>query len=760
MIRARSLRFVGGALVALALCIGATEALAQTAVVRGFAKDASDGQPLQGINVVLTDEGDGFYGTATDRDGFFAISRIPPGRYLLRATFIGYQPYTDSLTLAPGQILTYNFDISFQETGLDEIIVESEREATGAASVTAGLQTIRPKDITLIPAPDLSGDLVTYLTTLPGVITAGDQGGQFFIRGGEPTQNLVLMDGMVIYQPFHLVGFYSAFPSNIMNVTDVYAGGFGARYGGRISSVIDVSTRNGNKRRFAGELSVAPFISAARLEGPIIPNRVSVLLSGRFSVIDRGISNIIDEPLPYAFDDQFGKIHADLSRNSQASISFLRSYDRGTIGAETEEEAEDVQEQVVWKNQAIGARYILLPTNIPVQAELLLSTSRIENEFGPTDAPARTSMAQQVNAAANITHFVGATDITWGVYVHFVELDSELGGQFQDLQTDREFVSEAGAYIETELAPAPGLRIEPGLRAQTFPSKGRTFIEPRVRVVWNAGMHRLSAAGGIYHQEFVGLSDRRDAGDVFTAWTSSPLGEVPEAIHVLGGYQVRPASWLTLAVEGYYKQLSNLSIAEWTTFPRFTTRLQSADGTVYGLDARLEFSSRRFYGFINYGFSKVEYDAQQTSIQYWFGSPELRFSPPHDRRHQVNALGSLNFYGFTLSTRWQFGSGLPFSESLGFDEFVLLNGPTNVLDEAGDTRVLYGNPYEGRLPSYHRLDVSLERSLSLSQQAEVTVQASITNAYDRINPFYIDLFTLRRLKQLPMVPSVGVKLEF
>lgn len=753
----RSSRFV--VLLWVVLALGVAEAHAQHAVVRGFAEDASDGQPLQGINVVLTNDAGAFFGTATDRDGFFAISRIPPGAYLVRATFIGYQPFTDSLTLAPDQILSYNFSITFEEAGLDEVVIEAERETAGAASVTAGLQTIRPQDIQLIPSPDLSGDLVTYLATLPGVVSAGDQGGQLFIRGGESTQNLVLVDGMLVYQPFHLVGFYSAFPASIMNVADVYAGGFGARYGGRLSTVIDVSSRNGNKRRFSGEASLAPFISAARLEGPIIPNRVSVLLSGRFSVIDQGASKIIDDPLPYDFNDQFGKIHAELSRNSQLSISALRSYDKGIIGTQTEAEAEDVQEQVIWDNQAVGGRFLLLPTSIPVQAEILVSISQIENTFGEEAAPARSSSAQQISAATNVTHFVGSTDVTWGIFAHFTEVASELGGLFQGLQTDREYVSEAGAYVESEVALG-GLRVEPGLRFSSFPSKGRSFIEPRLRAVWDLGVHRLSAAGGLYHQEMVGLTDRRDAGDVFTAWTSSPLGEVPEAIHALAGYQVRPTSWLKLAVEGYYKQLQDLSIAEWSAFPSFNTRLQPADGTVLGVDARLEISTRLFYGFINYGYAEVEYDAQQAAIQYWFGEPELRFSPPHDRRHQLNVVGSLRFYGFTLSTRWQFGSGLPFSESLGFDEFVLLAGPTDVLEEPGDTRVLYGLPYHGRLPTYHRLDVSLDRRFAFSREAALTLQASATNTYDRTNLFYIDLFTLNRLDQLPLIPSFGVKVEF
>ena len=190
---------------------------AQNAVLRGFASDDADGQPLQGVNIVLTDDGDAFFGAASDRDGLFAISGIPPGRYYLAATYIGYAAFRDTLDLVTDEIRPYNFSLSTSAGELGEVVVESERETAGAAAVTAGLQSIRPADIQLIPAPDLSGDLASYLVTLPGVVASGDQGGQLFIRGGEPTQNQVLMDGILVYQPFHLVGFYSAIPSAILN---------------------------------------------------------------------------------------------------------------------------------------------------------------------------------------------------------------------------------------------------------------------------------------------------------------------------------------------------------------------------------------------------------------------------------------------------------------------------------------------------------------------------------------------------------------
>ena len=209
------------------LLVFVAAASAQTATVRGFVTDGSDGQPMPGVNVFLTDVDGNIFGSAADTDGFYGISRIAPGSYKLKASFIGYEDFDKDISLKANEFQTINIELQVSETELGEVFVEGARETAGAANITAGLQTIRPADISLVPAPDISADLVNYLTALPGIVSQGDRGGQLFIRGGEPTQNLVLLDGMQIFQPFHIVGFFSAFPSDIINTADVYAGGYG-----------------------------------------------------------------------------------------------------------------------------------------------------------------------------------------------------------------------------------------------------------------------------------------------------------------------------------------------------------------------------------------------------------------------------------------------------------------------------------------------------------------------------------------------------
>ena len=745
------------ALLALALLAG--PALAQNGL-RGFVTGADDGQPLIGATVLaqpIDADGDPAgdpRGAATDIDGLYVIPRLADGPYVVRVSYVGYATQTEVLTLSGGAIRTYDVALDV-ETGDFEVVVESER-TTGGARVTAGVQAIDPKDIDVVPAPDVSGDLASYLTTSPGVVTTGDRGGQLFVRGGEPSQNLVLLDGMALYQPFHVLGFYSAFPSDLLAGADLYAGGYPARFGGQVSSVLDIQTRNGNKQELAAAASVAPFVSAARIEGPLARGTVSFLASGRLSVIEQGAAQYVSQDLPFEFGDVFGKIHAIPSPNVQLSLQGIHTFDRGTIG---EDVGGVVPEEVRYQNTAAGLRFLYLPNVSALRAEILVNGSLLDSEQGldpERDVPLRQSSVGRINTEVHLTYYLPSVDLKAGLFVRTNRLERSLdrvGGA-----TDTEYFTEAGSYFEPEVRLG-GLSLQGGLRVASYPNDGRTYLEPRGRVVLQAGAHELSAAGGLYHQEVIGINDRRDVANVFTAWTRRD-GGVVEAWHGIAGYRVQPAPGVELVAEGYYKWLDELSVAEWTAFPRFTTNLQPATGEVKGLDLRAELRRGPFYGYVGYGLADVVYDAKGPNLDLWYGEETLRFHPPHDRRHQVSTLVSAEVGGFDVSARWQFGSGLPFTRALGFDRFVSPNGPQDPFETPGTPRVIYERPFNGRLPTTHRLDVSVDRTFALTDDLDLTAQASVINAYDRRNLFYYDTFTLRRVDQLPIVPTFGLKIAY
>ena len=598
-----------GALLCAAFTLTAT---AQNATVQGFITDAADGEPLQGVNIALTDRTGALRGNVTDDDGFFIVVRLAPGQYTLRASFIGYTTILDTLILEPDE--TYRTRLAMSpaiEMG-EELVVEAERE--GGATVTAGLQTVRPRDIDLVPTTDVSGDLVSYLATMPGVVSIGDRGGQVFIRGGEPSHNLSLLDGMYLYQPFHILGFYSAFSSDILRNADIYAGAFSSKYSGRMSSVIDVHTRNGNSQEMRRTFSLAPFVSMATLEGPLKKGSISFLLSARASMVERLATHYVAQPLPYNFGDFFGKLHTVINASHQFSVSAIRTYDRGTL-----EQDVDDPEEIRWHNMAYGMRYLIAPPGLPILGEVLFSVSELGMELGPKDEPVRSTSIDGFNLAVNVTNFGPRTQVDWGFFLRAPQLKAELGGLYQNLDFSSDRILSTGAYIEPEVDLTEQLSLRAGVVVQFLADQG-LFAEPRLRLLYDLGKHKFSVAGGIYRQEAVGLNDRRDATNIFTAWAGSPTGNLPNSIHALVGYQVAPVPWLRLSAESFYKSLSSLSVSEWTAYPRFTTNLQEASGRAFGIDLRLEMQRPRFYGFINYGLSSVEYNAMQETLPVWFGT--------------------------------------------------------------------------------------------------------------------------------------------
>jgi len=197
----------------------------------------------------------------------------------------------------------------------------------------------------------------------------------------------------------------------------------------------------------------------------------------------------------------------------------------------------------------------------------------------------------------------------------------------------------------------------------------------------------------------------------------------------------------------------------WRGVAQFTTELGRADGDVYGADTRIEYTTQSFHGFVGYGYGWVQYQAAQAEFSTWFGEPVQSYHPPHDRRHQVNAVANWEIGGFEASARWQFGSGLPFTRPIGFDEaFDYTKNLHDVHAGLGTMRLLLEKPYTARLPMVHRLDLALERGFDLSV-GRLLLQAGVVNAYDRRNMFYYDLFTGRRADQLPLAPYASVTLR-
>ncbi len=743
------------------------EAVAQRASVRGLVRNAEAGDLLVGATVLLDDFEGERRGIATTRKGLFSFNRILPGRYALYVSFVGFETWSDTLQIGLGEDVFVDVNLALVDAEMDEIVVESVRNEAGR--FVAGLETIHPSDLARVPMPDVTYDLAGYLLTLPGFVSTGDRGGHLFVRGGTPTQNLFLLDGIPIYQPFHIVGFYSAFPADIISYTDVYAGGFGAQYGGRISSVIDIATTNGNKKRVQASGSIAPFLSGFRIEVPVVKNDVSLLVSFRESVIERLAPDLLGKELPFRFGDLFAKFHAFLTSTSSVSITGLRTFDEGNVLAKGSADEMGVRKSS-WNNQAYGVQYLYMPPDYPAMFEFATHFTRMDSEFRLTEDEFRESEVEGFTLKMKYHYLLGDTQIHTGIFGNLNRFTYRLSHSQNPINAA---VTSGGGFIDMRFIVADRLRIEPGVRVESFSHGLKMSIGPRIRAILqpagNLSKHQFSIAWGRYFQQIVGLNNEQDVSEVFTIWAASPQDSaVPEATHIIGGWKGRVFPWLELTVEGYRKWLKNL------TFPVFSeevggkTRFGQVSGNAKGLDFKAEVNLPSFYAGVSYSLAEVKYERTtgterrilipgvETVLQF----DSIEFFPPHDRRHQVNAMAQLEFGRNKLGARWQFGSGLPFTQVNGYyrrlDPHSL--SESGGLTRPGKTYVSRATLYGARLPPYHRFDISFERRFTFDR-IEVTLQLGVINVYDRSNIFSYNIFTGDRVDQLPLIPSVGIKVD-
>jgi hypothetical protein len=743
-------------------------ALAQTGTVRGFVTEARSEGPLQGANVSLLVPGGETRGTVTDGDGYFRIPAVPAGEQRIVVTYIGFRSYNETIRVPDGETITLRVVLEESAEVMEEVVIEAEG-GSGVAAVTAGLQAIRPRDVARVPIHGASGDLAAYVQSVPGVVLPGDRGGRFHIRGGSDDQNLVLVEGIPIYGAFHILSLYSAFPDEVIDQADFYTAGFGARYGERLSSVLDVRTRNGNKQAFGGSASLSPFLSGVRLEGPIIPGRASVLLSGRRSLVGDLMPSVLGQNMPYRFGDGFGKVHAFLGSGNSLSVFGLLSDDEGQIaGTQYTFDGELVRTPATdsldlrWDNRVVGGTYRLEPGwGQPVRAEFTVGHSRWRSYFGPTGEEARQTGLQSLDIRLDLGFVVSGVDVRLGTLRRSTDVTYRLDDPFREEPEayDRNLV-ERSDYAQLDIPlRAIGLWIQPGLRAYAVGEEPLLW-EPRVRSTLELpgfdGTHRLTAAWGRMHQSLVGLVDERDVGNPFAVWTVSETDRpVPLASHAVVGWNAAPFRDIQVAVEVFEKRFEHLQVPVFSAFPTFTTALQEADGRARGVDVRVSFENvpgpydARVGGWVSYALGEVEYETASGT----------EYPPAHDRRHSVQAVVDATKDDLAVVAQVQVGSGLPYTPSSGFDTWYLMTPGVDVASDPGRQRVLYAPQNSERLPLYARLDLWIERRIDRGRSV-ITLRAGGTNVFNRANLFYFDLFTYRRVDQLPFMPSVGVRIEF
>lgn len=739
----------------LVLVASATAPRAQTqntATLRGLVTSADDGSALVNANVLLTTlSGERVQGAVTNIDGFYELRNIAPGRYQIRISYVGFQTHQDTLSLE-AERRQYNVELAPGQQ-LEEVRVEAERGATRRA---AGVQTVGAADLERIPTPGPSGDLAAYLQTLPGVVSIGDRGGQLFIRGGTPSQNLALVDGIRIAKPFHISGLYSTFPEEIVKSADVHAGGFGAEYMGAVSSVIDVSLRKGNMKEHEGSLSAGPFIASARIEGPIREGTDSFLAVGRRSLIQETAGPLYGRDVPLDFYDVTTRYSLELE-SASCSVTSMLSNDRGRINP-------DRQLELSWSNTIFGGRCLLFGEGVGHAITLNAGYSHFENAAGTAGAPQRMASVQKLHLSAKSERDFLNNTLNYGARWIATTYEFDLDEKFTSLQQQVQSGGAVRAYASMEWSLGDRLTVTPSFGAHlTVRRINSPTYEPRLRISFlpdGTDQQEVNLAVGKYNQVAEGISDERDAGTVFTVWRPSEGSEpLLQALHGILGYRQEFGTGIQVSVEGYAKDLSNIPVPKWSPIARFDVSTTLADGFAYGVDARVEVDRAPLYVFLGYGWAKVKYEAGRRSLGAWRGGQVLQYSPAHDRRHQVNFVATYNVGEVTASLNWKLTTGRPYTKVFGFDLGIELpeQYPST---HPGTAHTYYDRPYNARLPAYHRLDASLERSFEILSSLSLEAKVGAINTYDRANVFYYDINEIERVNQTPLLPYASLSFRF
>lgn len=756
-------------------------AFSQTGTVRGFVFDEATGEPVIFTNVYL--EGT-TYGSATDINGYYSISKVPAGKYVLVVTSLGYSDFKEEITITKDGILDIKVILSVGAIEMDEVTISAETKER-QTRVKMSVTSVSQKEIQLLPSVGGTPDIAQYMQVIPGIVFTGDQGGQLFIRGGSPVQNKVTLDGMLIMQPFHSIGLFSVFDTDVMKNADVFTGGFGAQYGGRISSVLDVTTRDGNKYEHSGVVGMSTFGAKVSVEGPLKKPKntddgsITYLISAKNSYLDQ--SSQIFYPyindgngLPFEYSDLYGKVSFGSSNGTKFNLQGFSFNDIVRFNDFSE---------LNWTNWGAGGNFVLVPATSAVLLEGRFNYSKYGVELIEQSVDPRSSDITNFTLGLDMKYFIAKNELRYGFEISGLGTDFSYFNSFGLEQTQTSNTTDISGYALYQFLLAKDkLIIDAGFRFIYYSSIAYISPEPRLGVKYNiTPQFRLKASAGLYSQNLVATNSDRDVVNLFYGYVTSPE-EIPSTItnqdgtvtdiknsvqkagHLIGGFEYDITDNLNVNIEGYFKNYSQLINANRfkifdetdTDVPEYLrTDFLVETGTVIGVDFIMKYSDRVNFIWLVYSYGKSD---------RWDGQQE--YNPVYDRRHNINLVASRKFgktKTWEVNVRWNFGSGFPFTQTAGFYEGQdLADGINTNVTTSNSNALSYvlAGLNQGRLPTYSRLDIGVKKTFEFTPKMKLVVDLSVTNAYDRENVFYVDRFTSEVFYQLPILPAAGINFYF
>ncbi|MDX5417594.1 MAG: TonB-dependent receptor [Hymenobacteraceae bacterium] len=749
----------------------------------GYVRDVLTGESLIGAAVFDVKSGQG---TTTNSYGFYSLTFSTTDSLYLTASYIGYERQMQPIKLT--QDLRYDFLLRGNASLATVEVVASKtekiEESTRMSTISVPIEQIKA-----VPALLGEVDVIKSLQLLPGVQSGTEGSSGMYVRGGGPDQNLVLMDGAPVYNASHLFGFFSVFNADALNHIELVKGGFPARYGGRLSSVLDVSMKEGNMKEFHGEGAIGIIASKLTLEGPIKKDTASFMVSARRTYLDvlaRPFMSKEQGVFGYFFHDLNAKLNYIITPKDRLYFSLYTGLDRfhaksvygGDPGNPTYR-SED-KAALDWGNNIMSLRWNrVLNNRLFVNTSATYSRYQFDIDIQNKDRRESGSSDFKLLYLSNIRDLSLKTDFDFLPNPnHYIRFGAQAvnhrfrpgAAQMKDVQngettnemelgTNTEAL-ETAVYVEDDVRLSEKLKINIGGRFNSFTVEGETYtsLEPRLAARYLLNNRLALKASYAQTSQFIHLLSNSGIGLPTDLWVPATKVVRPQRASqvAVGAAQTILDGQYEVSVEGYYKEMKD--IIEYKEGASFTTttsdnwenKVAIGKGRAYGAEFFVQKKVGNTSGWLGYTLSWA--DRQFAELNYG-----ERFPYRYDRRHDISLV-----VFHKLSNNWDFSS-----------TWVYGTGNAVTLAEARYTAGMYEaidvyssrNGY--RMRAYHRLDLGFSKTKKKSW-GEIVNTFGLYNAYSRQNPFYMyygrgrdsEKVTYRQVALFPIIPSFTKNFKF
>ncbi|MCE2896131.1 MAG: TonB-dependent receptor [Flammeovirgaceae bacterium] len=701
--------------------------------ISGYVRDRASGEALIGATVQVTGTS---LGVATNAYGFYALS-LTPGRYSLSIMYVGYKPLSITKDVAANETLQVELEENSEE--LDEIVISAEGGNSNVVSTQMSIAKIDPKLVKQIPAVLGEPDLIRALQLLPGVTAVADGAAGFNVRGGSADQNLILLDEATVYNSSHLLGLFSvANPDAIKSVT-LYKGGIPARYGGRLSSVMDIRQREGNSKEFNGEAGIGLISARLLAEGPIVKDKSSFMVAGRRSYGDLFLPLIDNKSTAY-FYDLNAKVNYNINDRNQLFLSGYIGRDQFSLGSIFNSTWGNTAATLRWNHlfsQKLFANFSAIYSNYDYSLDQLTTGAQYNWISRIISRDAKADFSYNLGTKTNLA-FGGE----WKNYEFRPgDITPIKGSTVKPRTLDNKYAIETGAYFSIEHVMGP-VTINAGIRHSSFARKGPQTLpvyENNQPVVYNVQIGRYengvvvgstsrtssqrintysnweprlaltaitsssSSIKASYNRmyQYLHLISNTTAPQPTDLWVPSGNFIEPQMVdqYAIGFFKNLNGNKYEASIEGFYKDMNNLvdyvDGADLITNNTIETELLRGIGRGYGLEFLIRKKNGPLTGWVSYTLSKAERRVKGITESDPGINGGQWYNANFDKPHNLSVVGS-----YQINKRWSLSSN-----------FVITSGipgtfPVGRYEYAGLVVPQFGFRNQERLPTYHRLDVS------------------------------------------------------